>query len=198
MTRVALGFRAKTGRAIAVVLSEDDRAPAFEWRGEISLVDPRVPETAQPYHEVMEMPWAESMRAVAPFVAAIEAAAARALDTLREDLRSRDLIVRAVGIVGSADRDLAKIGNPHIRAHAAEGILFRRVLEAAAAKAHLPSRAFTEATLIASAASELHISPRAVQSHLKALGRSAGPPWRAEQRAAATAAWVAQVKPQRR
>lgn len=34
-------------------------------------------------------------------------------------------------VVGSAPRSLDRIGNQHIRAHAAEGILFRRVLEVA-------------------------------------------------------------------
>lgn len=179
MARVALGFRARTGRAIAVALTDDNRVP---WHGEISLADPSVAETGQPYHAVMALPWPESMRAAAPFVAAIERVAAHALEQLRNDLRADGMSVGAVGIVGSADRDLAKIGNPHIRAHAAEGILFRRVLESAARAARLRSRSFTE--------NEVKTEARSFQTRLKALGRSAGSPWRADEKAAAAAAWL--------
>jgi len=177
--RVALGFRAKTGRAIAVALTRDNRVG---WHGEISLIDPRVAGTAQPYHAVMELPWPEWMRAAAPFVAAIERVATRALEQLRDDLRADGMTISAAGIIGSADRELGKIGNPHIRAHAAEGILFRRVLESAAKATHLRSRSFTE--------NEVKSEARSFQARLKALGRTAGAPWRADEKAAAAAAWL--------
>ena len=67
---VAVGFRAKTGRAIAVALA-DGAQPKFVSRQEISLVDPRMPETAQPYHEVMELPWDEAERKASRFERAI-------------------------------------------------------------------------------------------------------------------------------
>jgi hypothetical protein len=162
-----LGLRARTGRAIAVVLS---RKGEFLARREISLVDPDVAGTAQPYHVVMEMPWSEATVAVRDLVEAIERVATRALRAL-----AREHDIRAVGIVGAPDRALEKIGNPHIRAHAAEGVLFRHVLEVAAANNALRHRAFTEKSL--------PIDPGA-----NALGRIAGPPWRADEKLAATAA----------
>lgn len=191
MTPVALGFRAKTGRAIAVALTWQGEAPQIEWRGEVALVDPTIPQTAQPYHAVMDLPWPESAHAAMPFIEAIEAVAARELSALRDHLRSRHLRLHGVGVVGSADRDLAKIGNPHIRAHAAEGIAFRRVLESAAASLRISSRSFADKTLFASAPAQLGLSPRALDARLKVLGRAAGPPWRADERAAAAAAWIA-------
>lgn len=192
MTRITLGFRAKTGRAIGVALAPDRRTGRVVWRGEISLVDPNVAATAQPYHAVMELPWPDSIRAAAPFVAAIEKAAVRALTELRDELRGEGLSVGAIGVVGSADRDLTKIGNPHIRAHAAEGILFRQVIERAASGARLRNRAFTEESLRASARAQLHLTPRVFRQRLKDLGQAAGPPWRAEEQAAAGAAWLMQ------
>lgn len=162
-----LGLRAKTGRAIAVVLSSKGE---FLARREISLVDPKVSGTGQPYHVVMEMPWAEAMIAVRPLAAAIERVAAAAVRAL-----TRELDVRAVGIVGAPERSLEKIGNEHIRAHAAEGVLFRHVLEVAAEKNELRYRAFAEKSLT--------IDPRT-----KDLGRAAGSPWRADEKMAATAA----------
>ena len=187
---VAVGFRAKTGRAIGVALAGPEDAPELLWRGETSLVDPTLPETAEPYHHVMDLPWDKGQVAVQPLVARIEVVAATAVAALIRTLGAHGGKVRAVGVVGSPDRSLAKIGNYHIRAHAAEGILFRRVLEAAASENHLQCRAFSEKEVSASAASELGGAAR-VAAYLKVLGVRAGSPWRADERAAATAAWLA-------
>jgi hypothetical protein len=181
-----LGLRAKTGRAIAVVLTGSRTAPLFVWRGEVSLVDPAVPATGQPYHEVMEMPWSEAVVAVRPLVAAIEAVAVVALKALIADMRARGMDVRAIGVVGSAPRGLEKIGNYHIRAHAAEGVLFRQVLETAAKTNGLPCSGYSEEGL-KEAASGLPVT-----AVMKKLGHSAGSPWRMDERLAATAAWLAQ------
>jgi len=122
---VALGFRAKTGRAICVALAEPARAPEFVWRGDVSLVDPKAPETGQPHHEVMELPWEEALVAVQPLVKRLEVVARDTIASLMRKFSG----VCAIGIVGSPYRSLTKLGNFHILAHAAEGILFRRVLE---------------------------------------------------------------------
>lgn len=177
MQKAAIGFRAKTGRAIAVVLSD---AKQFIAREEISLVDPLVPATGQPYHEVMELPWPEAVVAATPYVRAIELVATRAVSRMIDVLRERGLRVASVAVVGSIERSLERIGNPHIRAHAAEGILFRRVLEVAAAAHRLQVRAFTE----------VEIKQQKLARQLGAFGKQAGPPWRADEKAAATAAWM--------
>lgn len=175
LMRAAIGFRAKTGRAIAVVLS--GTAPEFIWRGEVSLADPADPATGQPYHEVMDLPWNEAVVAVQPIIAAIEAAAAAMLGRLLDEMKS----IRCAGVVGSSPKALERIGNPHIRAHAAEGVLFRRVLETAAQSHHLPCVAFAE--------KDLDLAAHA--SMLQRLGRAAGSPWRTDEKLAATAAWMA-------
>ena len=167
----ALGFRSKTGRAIAVVLTSDRGAPSFVWRGEVALCDD--PEVG-PYHRVMELPWPEAQAAVREFVAPIEKLALRAV----QDVIARmSMPIRAIGVVGSPPRNIDRIGNPHIRAHAAEGILFRRVLEQAAETLAIPCIGFSDRDLDTSIA--------------RSLGRIAGPPWRADERLAATAAWLA-------
>jgi hypothetical protein len=190
MTKGAIGFRARTGRAIAVVLSGDAEAPALVWRGEVSLIDPTVPATAEPYHQVMELPWSEAMIAVQGLVSAIEAVAEVLVRGMVEDMQSRDVEVRAVGVVGSSPRNLERIGNHHIRAHAAEGVLFRRVLEESASRNHLLCRAFSESELFGEVSAILP-SAAGIKSTLTRIGRSAGPPWRVDERLAATAAWIA-------
>src|SRR5260370_15140695 len=126
---VSIGLRAKTARAIAVVLGGSTDSPLVLKKFEIPLSDPKVPATTQPYHEVMDLPWTESQKAVRKSAAAIEAIARNALARLIKELKSEGLKVSGAGIVGAKDRDLARISDYHQRAHAAEGVLVRPVLD---------------------------------------------------------------------
>jgi hypothetical protein len=186
----AIGLKPKTGRAIAVVLRGPADSPQLIKRTELILTDPRMPATFQPYHEVMDLPWSESQVKVKPLIRAIERVATKALSQLIRELQSEGLQIIGVGIAGAADRDLSKIGNYHIRAHAAEGLLFRQVLESAAKTNKLPHRTFIERTLQTQGASELGLTAAKLNNHLTTLGRILGPPWRSDQRVAAAAAWL--------
>lgn len=112
--RAAIGIKTRTGRAVAVALS---RPSEFICREEMTLCDES---TQQPYHNVMELPWTDSLIAVKPAIAAIEKIAAAELRRLIDNVESRGYEVAAIAVVGPADRKLERIGNPHIRAHAAE------------------------------------------------------------------------------
>ena len=162
----AVGFRAKTGRAIAVVL---DESRSFVWRGEVTLSDDEI----GPDHHVMELPWPEAQVAVRELIVPIEQ---RALAVLRDVIASVPVSIVTVGVAGSPPRNIDRLGNPHVRAHAAEGILFRRVLEQAAETLGLPCLGLSDRDLDTSLA--------------RPFARIAGPPWRADERLAATAAWM--------
>ena len=187
---ITLGFRTKTGKAIALALRHEDRAEIVR-RWTMELYDPEAPATGQPHHEVLELPWPDALLAVRPLEERIHLVAAGGVRTILEELRSGGLTVRAIGVTGSPDRPLERIGNRHIRAHAAEGILFRRAIEVAATRCGVPCRAYSDRGLEAFAAQQLHCKAEEVKSRLTALGKSAGRPWRADERAAATAAWLA-------
>src|SRR5205807_10233481 len=79
---VAIGLRAKTARAIAVVIGGSAESPIVLAKEEIRLVDPKLPGTAQPYHEVMDLPWEESQRAVHKYVRAIQKVSSKELARL--------------------------------------------------------------------------------------------------------------------
>ena len=98
--------------------------------------------------------------------------------------------VRGAGIVGAKDRDLARIGNYHIRAHAAEGVLFRRVLDLAADANGLSRRTFPDREFEELSKTELGVQHAVVKGMLNDLGRSLAPPWRTDEKQAATAAWL--------
>ena len=190
-TSVSIGLRAKTGRAIAVVLGGRVDAPQVLKRVELKLADPAYPETSQPYHEVLDLPWDKAQIAVRKIASRIEKKTAREIARLVREAQADGAVVCGVGIVGAGDRNLEKIGSTHIRAHAAEGVLFRAVLEAGAAANNLPNRRFDERSLDQTAESQLNLSTAEIKAHLADMGRSAGSPWRADEKAAATAAWLA-------
>jgi hypothetical protein len=138
----------------------------------------------------MEVPWDEAQRAVVSLEKRIETIASEKLAKVLHEIGSIGCRVQRVGVVGSPDRPLERIGNRHMRAHAAEGILFRRVLEIAATRHSLQWRNFSDRDFQRQAASELGKSSSQVDQMMVAIGHSAGRPWRADERAAATAAWL--------
>lgn len=190
-TIVGIGLRAKTGRAIAVIVGGRPDAPQLLKRVEIKLADPAFPETSQPYHEVLDLPWDKAQVAVRKIAARIEKMAAKEIARLVREARAEGGTVCGVGIVGAGDRNLEKIGSTHIRAHAAEGVLFRAVLEAGAEANELPNQRFDERALDRTAEEQLDLSIARIKAQLAEMGRSAGSPWRADEKAAATAAWLA-------
>jgi hypothetical protein len=190
MQIASIGFRAKTGKAIAIALRHGNPLPAYLARWEVVLHDPKIPATSQPHHEVMELPWSDAQAAVRPFESRIENVAAKVMAELMSHLQSKGFAVSGVGVVGSPDRKLEKIGNPHIRAHAAEGILFRRVLEIAAARHNLRYGSFSDRSFEELTFPQLHSKPQEIKDALALIGRAAGKPWRSDERAAAVAAWL--------
>ncbi|HEX3143763.1 MAG TPA: hypothetical protein VHQ64_07315 [Pyrinomonadaceae bacterium] len=187
---VSIGLRAKTARAIAVVLGGPAGAPVLLHKTEIKLIDPKVPATAQPYHAIMDLPWSQWPKAAGKSAQAIERVAAKALAKMIDELKANGNKVIGVGVVGAPDRDLARIGNPHIRAHAGEGILFRRVLEVGAEANRLKWRSFSDRDFDQAAAALVDGDYSKIKRCLDDLRRSVSAPWRADEKHAAMAAWL--------
>ena len=185
----SIGVRTKTAKAIAVALANRD-TPEYVGRWNLELYDRNVPETGQPHHEVMELPWPDAQVAVRRYEQLIEDFTTERLGALLEDLRTRDILVRSIGVVGSPDRRLEKLGNQHIRAHAAEGILFRRAVETAAKRCKVRCQQFSDRGFQERATQELQCTSQTIKTVMGEIGRAAGRPWRADERAAAMAAWI--------
>ena len=194
MTKTAvIGFRTKTGKAVAIAISGGP-SPTYVQRWEIELWDHSIPETGQPHHEVMELPWADAQVAVRRFENIIHDLATTRLRAVAAELRQAGFRADGVGVVGSPDRALEKLGNRHMRAHAAEGMLYRRAMEVAAERCQLRVLNFSDRTLGEIAPGQLHITPEHMKRVLTEIGRAAGRPWRTDERAAATAAWLVLAK----
>lgn len=190
VSQSSIGLRVKTGRAIAVVLGGPIEAPHVLLRAELNLTDSKRPATAQPYHEFLDLPWDRTEIEVKPIAIAIAKVATSSLKEVVDQMLTRDLKIRHAGIVGAPARDLRKIGSTHIRAHAAEGVLFREVLETAAERNHLEFRSFPEREIEKLAASELGCSLTDLAEQIVEIGRAWGRPWRADEKLAAMAAWL--------
>jgi hypothetical protein len=188
-SRTSLGLRVKTGRAIAVILGGDLRAPHVLERRELALFDPEVPESKQPFHAGLELPREEAERVVGRACDAVRSAAKSALAALDAELRSRDLEIEGVGLVRSSDRDPASIRNAHMRAHASEGHLFHGALAEAVQARGTRCISLLEKHVLRDAASCLGRSEADVRRAVVALGSSVGSPWRADEKAACAAAW---------
>ena len=189
MNRVALGFRVKSGFAIAVVLRGPASAPVTLARRIVDLSDPAVPETRQPYHDGF-FKQVDDRRELARRVTIVERCAKRSIALLLKDDGFAGLPCRGAGLVVGSVIDPSRVGNPHIRAHASEGQLFRTVL-ADALRAHgIDCEVIVEKALAARAAEDLRRPQRDLARTVAALGKALGGPWRAEEKTACVAAWL--------
>ncbi len=189
-SRAAIGLRVKSGRAIAVVLQGSAESPVVMRREELLLASPGKPKTWQPFHAVMDLPWKEALAATKEVAREARAAAAHGLGELQKQLRESGIGLQGAGIVGGSSLDPAQIGNPHIRAHAAEGRFFREAAERGADSCGLQRRTFAQKSLYETAAPEIGCSVAALKSRVTALGAKRIKPWRADEKEAALAAWV--------
>jgi hypothetical protein len=185
---IALGFRVKSGVAIAVVLAGDRAAPTPLTRHIVELSDPRAAETRQPYHDGFGTAQQDE-RELARRIAIVERCAKASISALLSELRPCKAVGAAL-VVGSVI-DPASVGNPHIRAHANEGRLFRTVVEDALKLHGIQCEVIVEKQLAARAAARLRCRPADLTRTLAAFGKTIGGQWRADDKAAATAAWLA-------
>jgi hypothetical protein len=184
-----LGFRVKSGWAVFVLIEGSIRAPRLRQSDVIKLSDPQNPETQQPYHAAMgklETNAATLKRRVQSVRHTTERSIADLIQRCADDGCA---IHRAALVVGSVI-DPESIANPHIRAHALEGRLFRTVLEDALRSRGIQCAIFTERDVYPGASNLLAQSPVQIRRTIAELGRSASGPWRADQKVAALTAWT--------
>ncbi|PYO63459.1 MAG: hypothetical protein DMD70_03840 [Gemmatimonadetes bacterium] len=187
----ALGCRVKSGWATAVLVEGPVRSPRVVDRRAIELSDAHVPTSRQPYHAVRDARPGQAARLERYLRGVVERVSKRSLGALLKEYRRQGRRVRRVALVVGSLIDPARIGNDHIRAHALEGQLFRTALERAARAARLPCTTLVERVLYETAAPRLKRSPGALRHAVKDLGGALGGPWRADEKAATLAAWLA-------
>ncbi|PYR24276.1 MAG: hypothetical protein DMF98_16000, partial [Acidobacteria bacterium] len=118
----------------------------------------------------------------------IRRCATRAIASFVRDIGQDGLGV--AGLVVGSVIDPRQVANPHIRAHASEGRLFRTVVEDALRAHGVSCTIIVDKQLATTAARELGCGERAIKRTIGDFGRTIGGSWRADDKAAAIAAWL--------
>jgi hypothetical protein len=188
----ALGFRVKSGWAAAVLLTGSARSPQLCDVQRIDLSDPQLPGTRQPYHAAMGRLETDTKK-ISRRVDEMRRITETSITKLLARYRLQNFRIKRAALVVGSQIDPASVGNPHIRAHALEGQLFRSVLEQSLHGHGIRTEVLLEREAYGKAAVELKQSNENVRRMIQNFGRDAKAPWRAEQKLAAVAAWVALV-----
>jgi hypothetical protein len=172
---IVLGVVTRTGSAVAVVLSGSADTPRFRARREIGLVPPGLP--AQPYHAAASLNLAAAGQLIGQVRRGAEQAAAAGLRALADLVPAA--AVPAVAVVVKAvavPEGLPDVLRSHPWMHAAEGVLYRQAVLAAARHCGWQAHPVEISSL------------PAAEDALTALGQAAGRPWRRAEKDAARAA----------
>jgi len=180
----------KSGWAAAVLLAGPVRLPRLCDIRLIDLCDPKIPATRQPYHAAMGKLETNAAKLKLRLQIVHRAARHSVAKIVSDHRRDGHKIHRAGFVVGS-QIDPALIANPHIRAHALEGQLFRTALADALRAHQVRCIVLSEREALAKAATLLKKSPAELQSVMNEMRRTTSGPWRAEQKLATIAAWFA-------
>ena len=191
MNETVVGFRVKSGWAVAVLIGGAPASPVLLDVRRVQLSDPAVPASVQPFHAGLERPGDQGSKEVARLVAIVERFAERSVADLLKTYTDRAGHLAGAGVVVGSQVDPATIKQDHIRAHAEEGRLFRSVIVDAAKRFGLNTTVVSEKNLHTEASAALRQSIPLLQKAVAALGRDVEGGWRAEHKGAALAALMA-------
>ena len=189
----ALGFRVKSGWATVVLLTKPTHLLQLSDVSRVELSDPRLPETRQPYHAAMGKLEANSEK-LNRRERVVRCIAQASLANLLVGYRQKGYAIKRAAVVVGSQVDPGTIANPHIRAHALEGRLFRLAVEESLRCQEIRAEILLERDAYAHAAARLKQPIDDLKRAIQNLGRSTPAnrrPWRAEQKLAALAALFA-------
>lgn len=187
----ALGFRVKSGWAMAVMLAGPSNAPKLAACQTVLLSDPKIPQSKQPYHAGLDLPGEEGKAIAKELGRVVVGATKKSVMELLKQANANGYRVAGAGLVVGSLVDPATLHNEHIRAHGLEGQLFRTALEDALREQNLRYKVFVEKDALSTASALLQVSAAKAKSVIASLGDSQEGAWRAEEKLAALAAWVA-------
>lgn len=176
-----------------VVLGGTPAAPELVSRSRVQLIDAQDLESKQPYHAVEFLCVEEATGRLDGYMAVATRLAEDAIRAQCEQLQTRGVLVKSVGIVDSSSRkqvSLPAILASHALIHAADGDHFRNALFVAAEQCRLRVTRIPAKSLEAHAAKCLRRPADKVRGAIDTLGLGKGPPWGADQKKAALLAWT--------
>jgi hypothetical protein len=185
----AIGFRIKSGWANAVLLGGSLAAPQVLDRRRVELSDPADPALRQPYHAAMGVGLTDEAT-LARRIKAVERYSDASCSRIIAEYRTMAGKLAGAALVVGSDTNPEQIANQHIRAHACEARLFRRVVQEGAKQAGLVCSVRVEKSLLREAAQVLGMDEMQLKETLTRLGRGMSGGWRGDDKLATMAAWL--------
>jgi hypothetical protein len=194
MKECAIGIRVHSGWGALVAVAGD--AGAFEVieRRRIEIIDRNAPGAAQPYHFAKDLRLADAEKFIAGSAASATRLASAAMREVCDKLRAHDYNLVAAAILLSSGRPLPELENilaAHPMIHTAEGEFFRQAFRDACASLQIPVTGIRERDLDEHAKSVLRGDGGVLKKKIAGVGKTLGPPWTTDQKAAALAATIA-------
>jgi hypothetical protein len=191
MQRAALGIRMHSGWGVLVAISGDANSMEIVDRRRIVTIDPGTPAAKQPYHHAASLGLPESEKYLADCAAVSERLALAAVADVVRELDGRHYRIVGSAVLLASGRplpSLSKILASHALIHTAEGEFFRDAARKACERSEIPVTAFRERDLDEQARMVFGNAANRMQGKISNLGRSIGPPWTKDHKAAALAA----------
>ncbi|MBI1849137.1 MAG: hypothetical protein HYR85_02210 [Planctomycetes bacterium] len=190
----ALGLRARSGWATGIVLGGTVAAPEVVLRERIVLADPKLAGSVQPYHAIVSRSLRDAEAQLARYRGSSEVLARDAVASLVKRAAAAGHAPASSCILRSSGRplpDLAAILRSHPTVHTAEGEFFRDALRDASEREGLDVFGVKEKEAWERATADLAIPLATLQERIAEMGRAVGRPWRADEKLATLAAWLA-------
>jgi len=193
--RAALGIQMHSGWGVLVAVCWDERVLEILERRRITVIDPAMAGATQPYHharlQLDTRGLEQAERHIADCASNTERLSISALESVLASLRNRGYRVAGSAVLLSAGRplpDLPKILGSHPMIHTAEGEFFSQAVRNTCERLHIPVVGIRKRDLVDEAKKAFGKSSARVQRTIAGLGKSIGPPWKADHKTAALAA----------
>jgi hypothetical protein len=191
MKRAAIGVRMHSGWGALVAICINAGSVEVLDRRRITITVPETPGAIQPYHYAKKLKLDQAEKFLVSCFAESQRLAFTALREVAEQLRERKYHVTGAAFLLASGRPLpplAKILASHAAIHAAEGEFFRQAFSQACKDLELSVTGFRERDLATTVQKAFGKAAGGIQKQVSTLGRTLGPPWTADQKAAALAA----------
>jgi hypothetical protein len=190
MKSAAIGIRMHSGWGVLVTVN--DAAEVVDRR-RIVIVSEKARGGKMPFHHAGELGLPKAEPYLATYTADCDRLARQEMEKALEDLKAREYQAIAAGLVlasGRALPNLSQILASHPLIHTAEGELFRDVVRRACETLGIPVVGFRERDLPDQARQLLAYEAAKLIKKLTDAGKTLGPPWTADHKSAALAAYL--------
>jgi len=193
MKTAAFGFRMHSGWGVLVAVSGDTDLVEVVLRRRIVVMDTSLRGGKQPYHYAAELPSDQCERHIAKCAALSESMAHAAIVEALEELKKLEYRITSAAVVMASGRalpSLPAILASHPLIHTAEGEFFRKAVIKACAQLKIPTAQIREREIEERAKCAFGKRTAEILRRISRMGKILGPPWTADHKAAALAAWL--------